>query len=112
MSNPQLLWNFRVNPEEENARYVFAIVNDSREIEAIKSRLMEAFSPVDTIGLVEKKGRVHQTDYYIIAFNSHKKLENPNKIYRGKIRKDPRLYEREKTGMEGLEAYVTSLLNQ
>ncbi|MDP1695556.1 MAG: hypothetical protein Q8L29_01430 [archaeon] len=110
MSRPQLLWNFRVNPEERNVRYVFAIINEPREAEAIRNRIISTFAPVDTEMLLERKRKVAQGHYHIMALTTQKKLENLNEISRGNVKRDERLYERQTTGIDGLEAYVVSLL--
>ena len=80
MSNPQLLWNFRANPKERNVRYVFTIVNDPRVAEDIRNKLIEALAPVEEEEFFERKGRVGQDNYLLMALNSHKKLENIGKI--------------------------------
>ena len=104
----QLLWNDRMKPKEEIVRYFFVIINESREAEAIKSRLFESLAPVDEV--TERSGKAGQSQYFIIALNSQKKLENISSIYRGRIRKDTRLYERNREGIDGLENYVVSQL--
>lgn len=104
----QLLWNLRINTNEQNVRYIFAIINDSREAKALKSRLIGALAPVEEIS--EREGSANKTHYHLLAFTSHKKIEGLNRIYRGKTKKDERLYERTLTGIDGLEAYIESQL--
>ena len=105
----QLLWNFRVNAEEQNARYVFVIVNDSRETPVIKSRLIEALAPVDNV--VERTGKSGANPYHIIVFDSQKRIFSFSPIYKGKVTKDTRLYERKTDGMNGLETYIATRLS-
>lgn len=112
MNNTQLIWNLTANSEERNIKYFFAIINAPREAEAIRNRLISALAPVEEIDFHERKGRIHQTNYHILSLKSSVKLENLSQIYKGKIKKDERLYEREKDGMDGLEAYVISKLQK
>jgi len=104
----QLWWNLRTEPQEERAQYFFVIINDSREIEKISTRTIEQLAPVDE--LQERQGKAGDLKYKLMMFLSPKKLEtwNMRKIYQGAIKRKERLYEREKTGIDGLEEYIQS----
>lgn len=106
----QLLWNFRFNEEEQNIRYVFVIVNESREREAIKSNIIRTLAPLDNF--VKREGKSGANPYCIMIFDSPKRLENLSSIYNGAVKKDIRLYERETTGIDGLEDYVIKELSE
>ncbi len=102
----QLWWNFRPQAEEERAQYFFVIINDSREIATISTRAIEQLAPVDE--LQERDGKAGDLMYKLMVFFSPRKLEpwQLRKIYDGNVKRDHRLYERERTGVDGLEAYI------
>lgn len=104
----QLWWNFTPEPNEERAQYFFVIINDSREIGSISTRIIEQLAPVDE--MQEREGKAGDLSYKLMTFLSNKTLSSwkRDKIYLGKKKRDFRLYEREKLGMDGLEAYVQS----
>jgi hypothetical protein len=104
----QLWWNFRPEPQEERVQYFFVIINDSREIGSISSRIIEQLSMVDE--MQERDGKAGDLSYKLMVFFSEKRLTNwkLDKIYEGDKKRNFRLYERERTGMDGLEAYIQS----
>ena len=104
----QLWWNFTPKPKEQRAQYFFVIINDSREIGTISGRIIEQLAPVDEIQ--EKKGKAGDLSYKLMMFFSPQKLPKwkLREIYQGPTKRDFRLYEREKTGTDGLETYVQS----
>ena len=108
----QLWWNFRAQPQEQRAQYFFVIINDSREIGVISSRVVEQLAPVDE--LQERDGKAGNLHYKLMGFFSPRKLEGwqLRKIYNGNIRQDFRLYERHKDGIDGLEEYVLSEISK
>lgn len=102
----QLWWNFRAQPQEQRAQYFFVIINDSREIGVISSRVVEQLAPVDESQ--ERDGKAGNLHYQLMMFYSPKKLEEwqLRKIYNGNRKRDHRLYERHEGGIESLEEYV------
>lgn len=104
----QLWWNFRPEFPEQRAQYFFVIINDSREIGSISSRIIEQLAPVDE--MQQRQGKAGDLSYKLMVFFSEKNLENwrLKKIYEGDKKRDFRLYERGRTGMDGLEAYIQS----
>ncbi|MCX8159113.1 MAG: hypothetical protein N3D20_02375 [Candidatus Pacearchaeota archaeon] len=103
-----IFWNLRINPLEQNARYYFAIFNDEREIEKIKTNLLLALGPIDDY--LERKGKINNLPYLIMALTSWKEIQDWRQIHKGNIKKEPRLYERTKDGIDGLERYVINEL--
>ena len=83
----QLWWNFRQEPLEERMQYFFVIINDSREIGSISSRVIEQLAPVDE--LQEREGKAGDLSYKLMVFFSQKKLTNRKltEIYDGKKKK-------------------------
>jgi len=106
----QLLWNSRANEEEQSMRYIFVIVNESRERESIKSKIIETLAPVDNF--VKREGKSGANPYCLLVFDSPKRLENPSSIYNGAVKRDIRLYERQTTGIDGLEDYIIKELSK
>ncbi len=102
----QLWWNFIPNPSYENIQYHFSIINDNREIRNISSRIINELSPVDE--LEKRTGDAANLNYCVMSFSSYVHIDERNlsNIYKGKIRKDERLYDRKTIGRDGLEAYV------
>ena len=102
----QLWWNFKPEPQEQRVEYFFVIINDSREIGTISTRIIEQLAPVDEFQ--DRDGKAGNLDYKLIVFFSQRKLEpwQLRKIYDGNTKRDFRLYRRERTGVDGLEAYV------
>lgn len=102
----QIWWNFIPNPGDRNIQYHFAIINDNREIRNLSSRIINALAPVDE--LEERKGKAGNLNYNLMSFLSHVAIDyiQFSNIYEGKVRKDERLYDRERTGRDGLEEYI------
>ncbi|MBD3247241.1 hypothetical protein GF378_01320 [Candidatus Pacearchaeota archaeon] len=102
----QIWWNFIPNPGDRNIQYHFAIINDNREIGNLYSRIIKELAPVDE--LEERKGKAGKLNYCIMSFLSQKNIDfrNLSNIYKGRIKKDERLYDRQRIGRDGLEEYV------
>jgi ribosome biogenesis GTPase A len=105
----QVWWNFVPNTEEQLIDYFIVIINDSREIKKIQSRVITKLAPVDE--LRETAGPADNLRYKILSFISNRKIESWEfkRIYDGKVKRDERLYERQ-NGFEGLERYVIGRL--
>ncbi len=104
----RILWNFIPNVDEELIEYFFVIINDSREITKLSSRIFEKFSPVQEVRTSDIRGK-SKLKARLIYFTSQRFFQNISDVYKGRIKKDSRLYLRHKTGFEGLENYVMSL---
>lgn len=104
----QLWWNLKPELDEERIKYFFVIVNDNREIGVISGRIIENLAPVDE--LQERGGKANDLNYKLMTFYSSIVLDNPTlfRIYAGAKKRDVRLYEREKNGINSLEEYVQS----
>ncbi|MBM3247283.1 hypothetical protein FJZ17_01945 [Candidatus Pacearchaeota archaeon] len=105
----KLLWNFRANPQERQVSYFFVLgFPDSRDIATITSRILNYFAPTDNHQ--QRDGTAGNTKYRVLCFDAGN-IAPPEPavlsgIFRGKVRRDERLYLRERTGMDGLEAYA------
>lgn len=111
----KILWNFRTNPGEQIVTYFFALgFPDSREMEAVTSRILRHFAPTDNNQQIG--GGVGNLKYRVLCFDAANKVppnpEDFKDIFRGKVKKDERLYPRETNGMAGLEEYVITQLSQ
>jgi hypothetical protein len=105
----QLRWNFVVNEPDQIVNYFFMIVNsDKREIQTIKNRIFSVCENIDDLTYAEREGNVAGLQYLLMKaplFNKKLGFLQMEQVYRGKRKKDPRLYDRE-VGIDGLERYV------
>jgi len=108
----QLWWNFVSEALEQRRRYFFVIINDNREIGVISNRIFSELQPIDE--LQERGGKAGDLQYKLLVFYSHETLPlwRREKIYKGKQKRDFRLYERRKMGMDGLEEYVQKQIQE
>ncbi len=107
----QIWWNVRYDSESQEANYYFAIINDKREINNIKPKIIEKYSPVEMLHEYLSEKSYDGLFVKILAFNAFNKEITINDlldVYKGKIKKMPRLHEREKIGFDGLDSYVES----
>ena len=90
----------------------FVIINDNREIGVISNRIFSELQPIDE--LQERGGKAGDLQYKLLVFYSHETLPlwRREKIYKGKQKRDFRLYERRKMGMDGLEEYVQKQIQE
>ena len=102
----QLLWNMKAEMEEERIKYFFVIINDNRETRVISQRILENLAPVDEFQ--ERQGKADNLNYKLMTFYSPMVLDNNSlfKIYAGTKKRDNRLYDRHKNGINSLEEYV------
>jgi hypothetical protein len=109
----KVLWNFRAKSGERIVSYFFALgFDDSRDIEAVTSRILKHFAPTDENQ--QRDGVAGNLKYRVLCFD----VENVappeqsefTEIFGGRIKKDERLYFRERAGLDGLESYARSEL--
>jgi hypothetical protein len=108
----QIWWNFIPNPDDENIQYHFVIINDNREIRNYSSRILKELAPVQELD--ERTGKAGNLNYCLMSFLSHIHIDyrNISNIYKGRVRKDERLYDRRTTGRDGLEDYILSKIEE
>lgn len=115
MITRKLKWNRKTNTDEQppyfRYRYTFAAVNEPREINRIKERIIEQMAPVDNLEVhyecpIPKSHGLHCEIFSISS--TFGTIQNPEKIYNSKnFRKDRNLAERD----EGdLEIYARNLI--
>jgi len=108
-----ILWNFRANPGESLVSYFFALgFDESRELEAVAGRILKHFSPTDNNQ--QRNGTTGNLKYRILCFDAGN-VAPPEpqefiEIFRGRVKKDDRLYFRDRSGLDGLEIYACSEL--
>ncbi len=108
-----VLWNFRANATEQMVAYYFALsFDESRELEEVTGRILLHFAPTDNNQ--QRDGKLINLKYRVLCFDtgniSPPENQDWRKIFAGRVRKDGRLYLRDKTGMDGLEAYAVSAI--
>ena len=109
----QLRYCIRSQENPTKHRCNFLVINESREINAIKQKLFLALQSTEEIAILTK-GRVSkELGYELIAFISNQEQpitpEQLRRVYNGTIRKDDRLADRVKT--DGLSNYVDNLMS-
>ena len=81
--------------------------------EKIKGKIIQRFAPIDEVASIAGRLRTG-IEYELLIFNTNKKLEGGDLtgIYKGKTKRDARLYEREKEGISGLAIYIANALDK
>ncbi len=111
MGKPKLLWNVVSDPIEQVSQVFVVIDNpDRRMINKLQQSILEEFAPSDNFDSVDKKEK--GLDYRLVMFDTYEMVseERLRNCYDGKIKRDSRLYPRERTGKDGLVAYVEKKL--
>ncbi len=108
----EIWWNTIPLPDEERSQYFFVVLNDSRETLKIRTRIVESFAPVEDFQ--EFSGKVDTQPYSLMFFYSRRffDLNKKTRIYKGKWKKNERLYERFRDGLRALEDYVILKLKE
>lgn len=107
----QLRWNCIPNEKERKQEWYLAIINSSiKELNRLYCRTLKQLAPIEEF--VERNGKVNGLCYKIINVltETTPKQVNFDKIFQGRRTEDRELYEREKTGLDGLEAYIVRSL--
>ena len=107
MVDRQVRYNVRTDTGEQEAarhRWVFLVINESREVLRIKERIWHALQPIADLdeiasGLIISSGGLH---YNYFAFSSSLgEIDEPSKIYSSrKLKCDRNLVEKNHAGCE------------
>lgn len=105
----QLWWNFDASVDEERqiVRYFFVIVSDKRDTKIMINKLYNTFGPIEPV--TKREGKIKRIPYTLISFDTYNKEPNNGylqQVYKGKKKKDVRLTDRIRSGIDGLENYV------
>ena len=109
----KVLWNFKANPGEQTVSYFFALgFTESRDLEEVTGRILRHFAPTDNNQ--QRDGKTGDLKYRVLCFDagnvSPPEPEQLRAIFGGRIKRDDRLYLRDKTQLDGLESYALTEL--
>jgi hypothetical protein len=106
----RLLWNYRINNEDQNVEWYFVIINSLRETEDIQTKIVEHLHPVDEFQSME--GNFKKSRYRIFQFLSPKGEDSLrlDEIYQGEKRRERKLYPRQTGGLSALKDSILQYL--
>ncbi len=109
----QVRWNCIPNERERKQEWYVVLINTSnKELNRLYSRTLKQLASIEEI--TERNGNIDGLHYRILRILTEKTQEQAdlNQVFKGKKVEDRELYERQKTGIDGLEAYVQRALKK
>ena len=109
----QLRWNCIPNEELRKQEWYMVIINsDNREVGRIQSKILKELASIEEIrGISGRENGLYYQISRIITERTEFQV-NLTSTYKGNIFQDRDLYERQKIGFDGIEAYVTTALER